>query len=349
MEASISYWTYKGGGGHELLSVIPYFLCLHQHKFGTDIVEMDVDVKFRSAVRPKSHGSDQTLFDHYEYFLPKEPSFRIIKTTKKLKIEYVSDHLPFDDGRVFGRYTLEENATRGCRRLEKFIRELKEVVSTLGPQITKECDFDWLALISLIDDKLKQLPKKDSEIISMIDEERRTREERSKEFVEAEPYHSNIPNRIPVKRYDIDHSGTKYIGKYGKGNQFWAQVVAAFRKVTLDGTAAPDDWQSRKCWYAILHKFDSRGNHLGTDYKFSGTTADAEDAVLDEAKLHMDKFIEALGPVKYGNISIRLFKVEIDGNVFGMVDSSTEEWGDIATMEPGDLVFYPPWNGEYDT
>lgn len=332
------------------MSVIPYFLKLHEHKFGTDIVEMDVDVKFRSSIRPKNQGSDQTLFDHYEYFLPKEPSFRIIKTTKKLKLEYVSVHLPFDDGRVFGRYTLQENATRGCRRLEKFLCEFKDIISTLGPHISEDCDFDWRALASLINDKLKQLPKKDSEIISLIDEERRTRAERPKEIIETEPYHSNIPNLIPVKRYDIDHSGTQYIGKYGKGNQFWGQVVASFRKTVVPMDAAhADDWRSRKSWYAILHKFDSRGNHLGTDHKFTGTTADGEDAACDLAEMHMKNFIGALGPVKFGNIAIRLFKVEIDGSVFGMLDTSSEEWGDTATMEPGDLVFYPPWNGEYDT
>lgn len=351
MEASISYWTYQGGGGHTLLSVIPYFLKLHEHQFGADIVELDVDVKFRSDTRPKKE-SDQRLFDHFEHFLPEEPSFRIVKTTKKLKIEYVSKHLPYDDGRSFGRYILEERATRGCHRLEKLVRELKDVMSDLGPYISKQCDFDWCAFVALVDERLKQLPKNDGEIISMIDEEYRTRADRPKETVEAEPYHSNIPEVIPVKRYDIGHSGTQYIGKYGKGNQFWGQVVATFRKPDVmpnDVTPSADEWQSRKCWYAILHKFDSRGKHLGTEYKFTGTTADGESAVCDQAEVHMNNFISALGPVKFGNIAIRLFKIEIDGHVFGMIDTSSEEWGDTATMEPGDLVFYPPWDGEYDT
>lgn len=180
----------------------------------------------------------------------------------------------------------------------------------------------------------------------------RTRASLPKKAVETKPYHSNIPEVIPVKRYDIGHSGTQYIGKYGKGNQFWGQVVATFRKPDVmpnDVASSADEWPFRKCWYAILHKFDSSGMHLGTEHKFTGTTADGEGGVVAEAETHMKNFIDALGPVKFGNIAIRLFKVEIDGTVFGMVDTSSEEWGDTATMEPGDLVFYPPWNGEYDT
>lgn len=351
MEARILIWTYRGGGGHTLLSVIPYFLKLHEHTFGSDIVELAVDVNFRSDIRPKNE-SDQKLFDLFEHRLLEEPSFRIVKTTKKLKIKYLSKHLPYDDGRSFGSYILEERAKRGCHRLEKLVRELKDVISNLGPQISMQCDFDWRAFVALIDESLKRLPKHDGEIISMIEEEHRARAYLPKETIETAPYHSNIPEVIPVKRYDIRHSGTQLIGKYGKGNQFWGQVVAAFRKPDAmpNGiTPSVSDWPSRKCWYAILHKFDSRGNYLGTDHKFAGTTADGEQAVLAQAEVHMNNFIGTLGPVKFGNIAIRLFKIDIDGHTFGMIDTSSEEWGDTATMEPGSLVFFPPWNGEYDT
>lgn len=179
----------------------------------------------------------------------------------------------------------------------------------------------------------------------------RIRAEQLQEDVEDTiPFQSNIPDVIPVKRYTTGYSG--FIGKYDHGAQFWGQVVAAFRSPVTDtvvGNVASDEWRWRKCWYAILHKFDRHGNHLGTDYKFTGTTADGESAVTNEAKLCMDNFIKALGPVEFGDIAIRLFKVEIDGHTFGMIDTSSHQWGDTVTMEPGDLVFYPPWDGEYDT
>lgn len=346
MNAFFSYWTYRGGGGHELLSIIPYFLGLHENDFG-DIAEMDVEVKFRSDGRPKV--GDQELFDQFNDSLPMEPSFKIINSVPKLKIEYVSDYLPFDDGRSIGRYVLDENSTRGCRRLEKFVREFKEVLARLGPRIEKECDFDWRELVDLIDRKLNRLPTKDAEIISLIADERSSLTRRLCNSFRREPFHSDgVPDLIPVKRHLHEHSGTKYIGQYAKGNQFWGRVVADFRAPSSDADAS-DDWESRKRWYAILHKFDSNGNHLGTDYKFTGTTADGEVDVWDLAKSHMDNFISSLGPVRYGDISIKLFKVEIDGTAFGMIDTSTEEWGDAVTMEPGDLVFNPPWDGQYDT
>jgi len=152
-----------------------------------------------------------------------------------------------------------------------------------------------------------------------------------------------------VKRYDIEHCGTAYIGQFGNQNQFWAQVVAVFRKPSAVSAVGEDEWKTRKCWYAILHKFDVQGNHLATDFKFIGTTADGESVILPEAERQKDNFIQALGPVSFEDIAIRLFGVEIDGHVFGMVDSSSSEWGDSATMEPGDLVFSAPWDGEYDT
>ncbi|RTL37018.1 MAG: hypothetical protein EKK48_25150 [Candidatus Melainabacteria bacterium] len=137
------------------------------------------------------------------------------------------------------------------------------------------------------------------------------------EPVSTKPYHSNLPDLIPVKRFDIECSGTKYIGKYAHGNQFWAQVVATFRNPIAAqlGADAVNDWRSRKCWYAILHKFDAQGNHLGTDYRFTGTTADDEAVAFEEAIRHMNRSISALGRVKFGDIAIRLFKIEIDGSV----------------------------------
>lgn len=160
-------------------------------------------------------------------------------------------------------------------------------------------------------------------------------------------YKSNIPNLIPIKRHENQHSGTHYIGHYGSGNQFWAQVAAGFRPPA--GGKNNKDWESRKCWYAILHKFNSQGDYLSTNYKFTGTTADGESKVIETAKLHMDKFIEELGAIHFGDIAIKLFNVDVDEHVFGLIDTSSAETGDSATMMPGDLVFFEPWKGEYDT
>ncbi|HEY9734341.1 MAG TPA: hypothetical protein V6C89_20685 [Drouetiella sp.] len=167
--------------------------------------------------------------------------------------------------------------------------------------------------------------------------------------IDSIKYESNLPDVIPVKWYEPGIGYSAYMGQFGNGKQFWGHVVASFAPPTVVAPTDPIEWTTRKCWYAILHKFDKEGNHLGTDYKFAGTTADGEVAVLASASKYMNNFIEALGPVVFGDIAIRLFHIEIDGHTFGMIDSSSEECGATATMEPADLVFSAPWDGEYDT
>jgi|AGTN01.3.fsa_nt_gi hypothetical protein len=322
MEAEFSYWMLGSGGGHDLLSLIPYVLHLHEHKFGSDIRELDVYVHF---IPYDVHISEAGVSEI--------PLFRIIKTTKKLKIEYLSKHLPFDVGYMRGKNILEENGTRGCRRLEKFVREFRDVITILGPEIRKKSDFDWSSLVVLIDEKLKNFPQRDSQLIAIRDEERQRRLESPIQEIEAEPYHSDtLPELIPINRIEDYHS--HYMGTYGDGNQFWGRIL----NMNLSGSE----------FYVVLHKFDCDGVHLGTDHTTINTEESQEHA-LEQARTARGELIERLGPVNYGDIAIKLFRVNIDGHVFGLIDSSTEEWGDLITMEPGDLGFHPPWNGDYDT
>lgn len=349
MKATFLYWTLSSGGGHDILSKIPYFLRLHEHKFGDDVRELDVAVNFKAHTVPKQViGMTEEHLEDFNDKLPKEPIFRIIKTTKKLKIEYVSKHLPFDvdagGNRGIGKNILEEDGTRGCKRLEKFIREFREVVIFLDSEIEKKCDFDCKALITLIDEKLSSnFPTRDAALIAMEQEERRVRSEQPPDPFEPEPYKSTtLPETFPINRYE-EGGYSKYMGTFAKG-QFWARVAAEFTPGD-----SPDNWQSRKVWYAILHKFDAGGNHIGTEWKRVGTTADGENKVLDYALRTMKKFITGLGPVEYGDIEIGLFTVNVEGFEFGLIDKSNEEYGDTVSMQPGDLDFYPPWTGDYDT
>jgi len=135
-------------------------------------------------------------------------------------------------------------------------------------------------------------------------------------------------------------------------NQFWGQVVASMSSIP---SAAPADWRTRKRWYAILHKFDGWGKHVGTDHWFAGTDADGsfEQHATHRASAKLDEMVADLGEVEFADIEIGLFQVEIDGGVFGMVDVSEPEEGpafaERVAMLPGDLLFQAPWNGNYDT
>jgi formate hydrogenlyase regulatory protein HycA len=133
-------------------------------------------------------------------------------------------------------------------------------------------------------------------------------------------------------------------------NQFWGQVVASFSTLPQP---PPADWQPYKRWYAVLHKFGPWGKHLGTEHWFAGTTADGEREVCERASEKLDERVAALGPVEYADIEIEQFQVVIDGGIFGLVDVSEPEQGpefaERLEMWPGGLLFYPPWDGNYDT
>lgn len=159
-----------------------------------------------------------------------------------------------------------------------------------------------------------------------------------------------IPEAIPVSREGGNYSSC--MGLYSlddEDNQFWGQVVA-FHTRPLE--PQPTGWYPEKRWYAVLHKFDGWGRHIGTDHWFAGVDRPWGDAP-ERANAKLDAMVTALGEVEYADITIRLFEVEIDGCIFGLVDVSRPEEGpafaEQVAMEPGNLLFCPPWDGSYSS
>lgn len=161
-----------------------------------------------------------------------------------------------------------------------------------------------------------------------------------------------IPEAIRVSRTRGNYSSC--IGSYeagGEDNMFWGRVVAT---TSLAPEPRPAGWFPEKRWYAVLHRFDGWGRHIGTDHWFAGVTApDGEGQVIDRANTKLDEMVATLGEVVYGDIEVRLFLVEIDGRAFGMMDASQPdegpEFAERVVMEPGDLLFCAPWDGSYST
>jgi formate hydrogenlyase regulatory protein HycA len=105
-----------------------------------------------------------------------------------------------------------------------------------------------------------------------------------------------------------------------------------------------------KRWHAVLHRFDLAGVHQETKHFCAGVSADGEDKVIRSALKVLSEWLMDLRSIKYGDISVGLFKTEIDGRLFGLVDTSAPDEGIIqVTLWPNDLAFYPPWDGSYDT
>jgi formate hydrogenlyase regulatory protein HycA len=151
-----------------------------------------------------------------------------------------------------------------------------------------------------------------------------------------------VPRILRILREEGYH--TDQIGNYGAGNQFVGFVTA-----TLP-TPLPDDWQVHKRWYAVLHTFDATGNHLNTEVSYAGTTASGERQAVERAEARLGEMIAALGKVRYGDVKVGLFQVQIDGHTFGLVDASEPDEGyESIHLLPNDLAFFAPWDGTYDT
>src|SRR6516162_8392903 len=80
---------------------------------------------------------------------------------------------------------------------------------------------------------------------------------------------------VPYTDFD-DRFGL--VGQYADGNQFMAFVTGAFPKDWWSGSHSPEylrnRWAEHKRWYAVLHRFGPRGEHLGTKVRSGGTTAE---------------------------------------------------------------------------
>ena len=151
-----------------------------------------------------------------------------------------------------------------------------------------------------------------------------------------------IPDRVPIA-YEPDYR-TGTIGRYDEG-QFFASVTATLE----DGSGSKPDWYRGKRWYAVLHRFDSEGTRTRSEIWFAGTSEDESDSV-GRAEARVAEWLEALPGRVFDDIAIRLFQVEVDGHIFGLVDESELYDGeDHAEFLPDDLGFDPPWDGCYDT
>ncbi|KAB8185968.1 hypothetical protein [Microbispora catharanthi] len=154
-----------------------------------------------------------------------------------------------------------------------------------------------------------------------------------------------IPDLIPIS-YEPDfhtdtigtHAGGLFFGGVCRG---WP--VAAYEEV--------GEWPWRDehgepmpgPWFAILHLFDHDGRHLSSEI---GPFADGAEA--DQA---LQRMLACLQDVEYGDIAVRLFRVDAHDCVFGLIDETdrAEDGDGYVEYYPNQIGFYEPWDGSYDT
>lgn len=168
------------------------------------------------------------------------------------------------------------------------------------------------------------------------------------------------PDRLLIQHEEFEGGRFTLVGRYGGGNQFMAFGTGAFPVDWHIGKYSPEylrtRWAEHKRWYAVLHRFDPDGNHLGTEARLGGTTAGGRDEAFERVDEELAGLLESLGPVELCDIRVRPFGVEIDGYFFGLVYTATsaddpdDPGNEYVMLEPNGIMFHPPWDtGNYST
>jgi hypothetical protein len=170
----------------------------------------------------------------------------------------------------------------------------------------------------------------------------------------AEPEYLLIPHE------DFEYARFDLVGRYGPGNQFMALLTGSYPRDWWSGDRSPEylrtRWAEHKRWYAVLHRFGPGGEHLGTEARSGGTTADGQPEAMARAEKELADMLVSVSPYRLCDIRVKPFGVEIDGYLFGLVytakgdDDPDDPGNEYVMLEPGDIMFHPPWDsGECST
>jgi hypothetical protein len=143
---------------------------------------------------------------------------------------------------------------------------------------------------------------------------------------------------LRILHLPLDH--TDAIGRYARG-QFFA-----------DSGRCPVRGEERFRWYFVLHLFDDDGGHVDSHVWSGGADSlmpggrDSPPQYLARRQFHF--LVEGLPELHCGDITIRPFRLERQGIVFGLVDESARQGRETFVLDPGGLTFSAPWDGRYE-
>jgi hypothetical protein len=139
------------------------------------------------------------------------------------------------------------------------------------------------------------------------------------------------------------------VGKDGSGNQFMGFVTGAY-----PGNKYPHKdaaWEQMQRWYSVLHYFDAQGNHVRTLTFCAGTSADNQREVAAQAMGQLDEWLSEMKRPSKRPIRVLPFSHEDGAYVFGLFIENSEDGsgGRWAMLQPNDVMFHEPWDGNYST
>jgi hypothetical protein len=155
----------------------------------------------------------------------------------------------------------------------------------------------------------------------------------------------------------IPHDDYRFerVGKLSDGHQFIAGVAGAFPDEYI--RAANETWRDIKQWIAVLHLFDSDGNHIKTVSELVALNRDIHK--LSQSDQVLEDLLQANGvmDIEYGDIEVKLFSVTVNGIrhhlTYNSEPNSDDDPADVyeyVAFSTFDVAFNPPWDsGRYDT
>lgn len=353
MQVELNFTDYHSGKSPEILRAVKFAAGLERLLESKEVTHLEIDIYLRYPSCPMHMLS---LFKRFEGDLEssKFPKIKYIKTSKKLKLEYLSSVLvASNDGfRTLCQRNLQRSDPETQNSMLKFAElahespklefqeefsqlliELGMVLKSLEGKLLKKTGLDFQPVIEEIEKRAKKLPTSLVEVWDLIHEAQRWECNRTRVEVARPPYHrAPLPEKIRVDRME---PASLFIGKLKKGNQFWARIaLAASNSLTV--------------WYVVLHLFAPDGAHLTTKAKRIGTSKDDKEILLVKAQFELDDLVSGLDVRELGPIEFKMFEFQFEDTEFGTTDCSTEEFGDCIRLLPGDIFFSPPWNGSYD-
>ena len=154
-----------------------------------------------------------------------------------------------------------------------------------------------------------------------------------------------LPDRISIRWLPDYHTDT--IGTYAEG-----QFYLMFRGARTGDPTIEGPWRGDRPgrWLVYLHLFDHDGNHRSTAvHVISASSEPMTETDHRHGEAVLALLLSALDAPTFGDIAIRLFRVDLDDIVFGLVDESDPERGHWAELYPDGFGFCPPWDGDYST
>jgi len=312
-------------GGHALFYTIGYYLEFPYRSFGSAIKQINTTIFFHYSKDAESNYANKHANDWLAEH--KYTPIKFSRSKSELDLKYISE-VSTAEIELFAE-------SKDAITFSKFCSEFIDKLSQIRTRIKETDDFKLDEFLQFLNEKKAQLPLSESALEVL--------RQQKADFVwpipnagakTAKPRSKKIPKKIPIALQEP----MDLIGTFSDG-QFWGHIIYE------DAPCAAKNFEDHI--YSLVHLFDKNGKFIQT--KFEKTPKNSDNA-FETACNTLDQMLSQLPKAKFQKIAIDLFEDEIDGMQIGLLDESDDDDEEVkAVLMPEGLVFFPPWDGHFDT